>query len=624
MATQPSFLPSAFAASGDKNSIPSADPGTGAASFAQGFPVLTAIPLISGGKAPDRKDFNGILYTLSQFALFAQAGGTFTYSNTQVYDKGAIVNNGSGSLYVCIAQNGPGTSAGVKALTNSSYWTLVISSADVMTGATASTAGTSGAVPAPAAGAQGKTLLGSGTWGQDPDVVAAKNAGQIGGAYYVTGDADLDNYVTSGLFYFGTSLTLVNAPAGCTFGYLTVSAVNSASPSTQRFVQSASKMYVRTRPNGTSPWTSWVKESTDVDVMVGATSSTAGAAGLVPTPAAGQQGKTLLGSGAWGQDPDLTNAKSAGQIGNAAYVSSDGDLNNYTSAGVYYFGTGLTLSNGPSGATNGFLHVSVVNSLSPTVQTFIRTTTAGPISYVRSRATGSSPWNSWIKQTYDIDAMTGATASTDGTKGLVPAPSAGEQAEYLLGDGTWGKDADVVAAKAVSQIGNVPYVDSSITAPDLDDYTNSGTFLFSSAQVQAGSHFPLTSGIMWLWVTAYTSVSPSRQIASGVASRVYYERHRAGSTWTAWVVISCPFPQAASGIGQWTAISGGTWDTGTGVIISPGACSLPSGGTWAYYVNHYASGGSFINHYCGIASGGTQIVASIAGSYSAGFAWRIS
>ena len=33
--------------------------------------------------------------------------------------------------------------------------------------------------------------------------------------------------------------------------------------------------------------------------------------------------------------------------------------------------------------------------------------------------------------------MTGATSSTAGTSGLVPAPSAGDQEKYLRGDGTW-------------------------------------------------------------------------------------------------------------------------------------------------------------------------------------------
>lgn len=37
-----------------------------------------------------------------------------------------------------------------------------------------------------------------------------------------------------------------------------------------------------------------------------------------------------------------------------------------------------------------------------------------------------------------IPTMTGASNTSDGTKGLVPAPTAGDQDKYLKADGTWG------------------------------------------------------------------------------------------------------------------------------------------------------------------------------------------
>ena len=37
-----------------------------------------------------------------------------------------------------------------------------------------------------------------------------------------------------------------------------------------------------------------------------------------------------------------------------------------------------------------------------------------------------------------IPTMTGASSSTNGTNGLVPAPAAGDQDKYLKADGTWG------------------------------------------------------------------------------------------------------------------------------------------------------------------------------------------
>lgn len=42
-----------------------------------------------------------------------------------------------------------------------------------------------------------------------------------------------------------------------------------------------------------------------------------------------------------------------------------------------------------------------------------------------------------VSGAFSVSEMTGATASTDGTSGLVPAPSAGDQDKVLHGDGTW-------------------------------------------------------------------------------------------------------------------------------------------------------------------------------------------
>ena len=47
----------------------------------------------------------------------------------------------------------------------------------------------------------------------------------------------------------------------------------------------------------------------------------------------------------------------------------------------------------------------------------------------------------WENNTYielaNTDVMTGATSSVAGTKGLVPAPAAGKNVQYLKGDATW-------------------------------------------------------------------------------------------------------------------------------------------------------------------------------------------
>lgn len=52
----------------------------------------------------------------------------------------------------------------------------------------------------------------------------------------------------------------------------------------------------------------------------------------------------------------------------------------------------------------------------------------------------------------NINTMTGATSSTDGTKGLVPQPTSADYLKYLRGDGTW---QDAQGASAVSDLTDV-------------------------------------------------------------------------------------------------------------------------------------------------------------------------
>lgn len=124
--SQPTFIPTPFAQSGNKNSIPATNDGTsGLASYSLGFPQITETPLSIGGIPPKRKDFNGILNALSTFAFFAQSGGVFTYSADANYTKPAVViyNN---VFYFCIKENGVDSTNGVQYPTETEYWTPFI------------------------------------------------------------------------------------------------------------------------------------------------------------------------------------------------------------------------------------------------------------------------------------------------------------------------------------------------------------------------------------------------------------------------------------------------------------------------------------------------------------------
>ena len=164
LVNQPAILSGAFAAEGDKNTIPANNDGlSGLASIAKGFPPITQVPLAQGGQPPQRQDFNGIFNLFSQFLLYAQNGGVYAYNNTLDYQPPAIIayNN---VFYQCVAENGPSTSAGVQPVTNTTYWEKLIPDVAVMKGASGSAAGASGLVPAPAQNQQKNFLTGAGVW----------------------------------------------------------------------------------------------------------------------------------------------------------------------------------------------------------------------------------------------------------------------------------------------------------------------------------------------------------------------------------------------------------------------------------------------------------------------------
>lgn len=164
LVNQPAILSGAFAAEGDKNTIPANNDGlSGLASIAKGFPPITQQPLAQGGLPPQRQDFNGIFNLFSQFLLFAQNGGVYAYNNTLDYQPPCIISY-DGEFYSCVAENGPSTSAGVQPVTNTTYWEKLVPDVAVMKGASSSAAGASGLVPAPAQNQQKNFLTGAGVW----------------------------------------------------------------------------------------------------------------------------------------------------------------------------------------------------------------------------------------------------------------------------------------------------------------------------------------------------------------------------------------------------------------------------------------------------------------------------
>ena len=118
--TEPQKWAATLGNTADVNAIPATTPsGSGRASFSGLFPPVTQLPLDQGGIAPERGDFNALFKYLGEYLFYLMQGGMFSYSTDYDYTAGNLVMH-EGSLYLCIASNGPGSA--VKYPTDAAYW----------------------------------------------------------------------------------------------------------------------------------------------------------------------------------------------------------------------------------------------------------------------------------------------------------------------------------------------------------------------------------------------------------------------------------------------------------------------------------------------------------------------
>lgn len=118
--TEPQKWAATLGSTADVNALPATTPsGSGRASTSGLFPPVTQLPLDQGGIAPERGDFNALFKYLGEYLFYLMQGGTFSYSTDYNYTAGNLVMHG-GSLYLCIATNGPGSA--IKYPTDAAYW----------------------------------------------------------------------------------------------------------------------------------------------------------------------------------------------------------------------------------------------------------------------------------------------------------------------------------------------------------------------------------------------------------------------------------------------------------------------------------------------------------------------
>lgn len=174
-------------------------------------------------------------------------------------------------------------------------WTDTNTTYTNMGAASASASGKAGLVPAPAAGAQAKYLRGDGTWQTPPDTTYAKANTTTLGLVMIGYTENGKNYPveldSSGKMYVNVPWTDTNTTYGVVGANGSTGLVKNGST-----VTSASG-YTACPIVGGIPY--YKDTNTTYANMKAATDSAAGAAGLVPAPAAGKQTSFLRGDGTW-------------------------------------------------------------------------------------------------------------------------------------------------------------------------------------------------------------------------------------------------------------------------------------------------------------------------------------
>lgn len=173
--------------------------------------------------------------------------------------------------------------------------------------------------------------------------------------------------------------------------------------------------------------------------MSGANGTTAGSSGLVPAPAATDNGKFLRGDKTWATPTNTDTKNTAGSTDTSSKIFLVGATSQAANPQTYshdtaYVGTDGCLYSG--GAKVLTAHQSISgkkNTQSAVTDPSASGTSDQFIATITQDAQGViTPTKKTVR------TMTGATSSADGATGLVPKPPKGGQStKYLRADGTW-------------------------------------------------------------------------------------------------------------------------------------------------------------------------------------------
>lgn len=423
--------------------------------------------------------------TVYNGTLTIQQNGTQlgTFSANQSSDTTINITGGGGASYT--AGNGISIDANNEISIDATVVAEVSDLPTDFTGATSSVAGSSGLVPAPTTSDVNKYLSSDGSWAAISDRSPVE-------FYWYNNDLYTDNLMGDQVdpsdvesLYRNRPL-LINNPSNTSFesvisinggGMINAVVMNYSSNDmvvVQYRYDYGNAVWTRLETNVSYTAGSNITISngtisatdTTYSNFTGATSSVAGAAGLVPAPAAGDEGKALHGDGTWkdttaklvemsyGESNAWAKFIAAYNAGSIVYCRASSNANPAT--GSQTRKAFMAYVNNATSPTNvEFQYVRSQSSKSDSQQTdqvFVYTLTnaSGGTWSVASRNMGpkivagtgmSSTFTTGANATITLnaDTMTGATSGAAGTAGVVPAPAAGDQNKVLKADATWGK-----------------------------------------------------------------------------------------------------------------------------------------------------------------------------------------
>lgn len=230
-----------------------------------------------------------------------------------------LMNDGEGDLNIAVR----GSSANINVETESGGAfiynggnVLTTNDVSVMSGATSSTDGASGFVPAPTSADYNKYLKGDGTWAEvssgssyvlPPATSNSLGGVKIGSGVLVTSDGTISVASSAYVLPEATTSSLggvivgggMNVTSNGTISVPAMSGATSSTNGTSGLVPTPTSADVSKFLKGDGTWSE--TPNTTYSAFVGATTSAAGSSGLVPAPTTSDPSKFLKGDGTWAE-----------------------------------------------------------------------------------------------------------------------------------------------------------------------------------------------------------------------------------------------------------------------------------------------------------------------------------